>query len=172
MSPGYEPIETSIDLTGKRAVELPPFHLLRSKGALEVQSEPAGAQISIRSEDGKTSREGTAPQSIVDLPTGKYSVIARRGDWEMRDDVEVQRGATATKSFAFVSAMAKITSEPSGAEISVDGKPRGKTPLRRWIRPPMLPQSDRYCPFRNDMRRLGEHELEWPGLHLLHKATC
>jgi eukaryotic-like serine/threonine-protein kinase len=130
MSPGYEPIETSIDLSGKRPLELPPFHLLRSKGALEVQSEPVGAQISIRSEDGKISREGTAPQSIVDLPTGKYSVIARRGDWEMRDDVEVQRGATATKSFAFVSAMAKITSEPAGAEISVDGKPRGKTPLQ------------------------------------------
>jgi serine/threonine protein kinase len=130
MSPGYEPIEAAVDLTGKRSLNLPSFHLARSKGRLEIQSEPPGAQFSIRSEDGQVSREGTTPQSIVDLPTGKYSVIARRGDWEMRDEVEVQRGETAKKSFAFVTASTKITSEPTGAEIFVDGKPSGRAPLQ------------------------------------------
>ncbi len=129
MNPGYEPVESAIDLTAKRPVNPPVFHLVRSKGALEIQSEPPGAQFSIRSEDGQISRNGTTPQSIVDLPTGKYSLIAHRGDWEMRDEVEVTRGETAHKSFAFVSATVNITSEPSGAEISVDGKSRGRTPL-------------------------------------------
>jgi len=130
MSPGYEPIESAIDLTAKRSVNLPAFRLVRSRGALEVQSEPTGAQFSMRSDDGQVSREGTTPQTIVDLPTGKYSLIAHRGDWEMRDDVEVTREETAHKSFAFVSATMNIASEPSGAEISVDGKTRGRTPLR------------------------------------------
>src|SRR6266571_999332 len=130
MNPGYEPVESAIDLTAKRPVDPPIFHLVRSKGALEIQSEPAGAQFSIRSEDGQISRDGTTPQSIVDLPTGKYSLIAHRGDWEVRDEVEVTRGETAHKSFAFISATANITSEPNGAEISVDGKSRGRTPLR------------------------------------------
>src|SRR5206468_4056049 len=58
------------------------------------------------------------------------SIFARRGDWEMRDDVEVQRGETTGKSFAFVSAITNITSEPSGAEIFVDSTSRGRTPLR------------------------------------------
>jgi hypothetical protein len=48
----------------------------------------------------------------------------------MGDDVEVHRGETATKSFAFVSAVTNVTSEPSGAEIFIDGKSRGRTPLR------------------------------------------
>jgi len=48
----------------------------------------------------------------------------------MRGDVDVQRGDTANKSFAFVNALTNITSEPSGAEILVDGKTRGRTPLR------------------------------------------
>src|SRR5438105_2992147 len=130
MSPGYEPVESAIDLTSKRAINPPPFHLVRSKGALEIRSEPAGTQFSLRSEDGQVSREGTTPQSIVDLPTGKYSVIARRGDWEMRDEVEVPRGETTKKSFAFVSASTKITSEPAGAEIFVDGQPSGRAPLQ------------------------------------------
>ena len=56
--------------------------------------------------------------------------MAHRGDWEMQDEVEVQRGETTNKSFAFVSAITNVTSEPSGAEIFVDGKSRGRTPLR------------------------------------------
>ena len=130
MSPGYEPVESAVDLTSKRPVNPPAFHLVRSKGALEIRSEPSGAQFSIWSADGQISREGTTPQSIVDLPTGKYSLIARRGDWEMRDEVEVARAETTRKSFAFVSATAKITSEPTGAEIFIDGKSRGRAPLR------------------------------------------
>jgi hypothetical protein len=109
---------------------LPAFHLVRSKGALQIKSEPPGAQFSLRSEDGQVTREGVTPQSIVDLPTGKYSLIARRGDWSMQDEVEIQRGETTNKLFAFVSAITKVTSEPTGAEIFVDGKSRGRTPLR------------------------------------------
>ncbi|HEX4638189.1 MAG TPA: bifunctional serine/threonine-protein kinase/formylglycine-generating enzyme family protein [Chthoniobacterales bacterium] len=130
MAPGYDPIETTVDLSPRRAPVLPAFHLARSKGALEIQSEPTGAEFSIRSEDGQISRNGTTPQSIVDLPTGKYSIVTHRGDWEMRDEVEVQRGQKASKGFAFVSSIATITSEPAGAEISVDGKSTGRTPLR------------------------------------------
>src|SRR5207244_9209227 len=104
MSPGYEPVESAVDLSAKRSFDPAAFRLLRSKGALEIQSEPPGVQFSIRSEDGQVSRAGTTPQSIVDLPTGKYSLSARRGDWEMRDELDVQRGETVMKLFAFVSA--------------------------------------------------------------------
>src|SRR4029077_18485797 len=55
--------------------------------------------------------------------------VARRGNWEMRDQVEVERAKTTTKSFAFVSAITNVTSEPSGAQILVDAKSRGRTPL-------------------------------------------
>jgi hypothetical protein len=130
MSPGYEPVETSVDFSRKRVLDLPPFRLVRSKGTLQIQSEPLGAQFSLRSDDGQVSREGVTPRTIADLPTGKYSIIVRRGDWEMRGEVEVQRGETVSKSFGFVSAITNITSEPAGAEISMDGKSRGRTPLR------------------------------------------
>ena len=130
MNPGYEPVETSIDFRRKHSLDLPPFRLVRSKGALQIQSDPAGAQFSVRSEDGQIFHEGVTPQTIADLPTGKYSIVARRGDWEMHQGVEVQRGETATKSFAFVSAITSIISDPNGAEIYVDGKSRGHAPLQ------------------------------------------
>ena len=129
MSPGYDPIETTLDLGATRSGPPPDFHLARSKGALQIQSDPVGAQFSLRSDDGKVSREGVTPQILADLPTGKYSVAVHRGSWEMRDEVEVQRGQTVQKMFAFVTAPVKITSEPTGAEITVDGTPRGRAPL-------------------------------------------
>src|SRR5881409_772418 len=66
MNPGYEPVETSVDFRRKNSLDLPPFRMVRSKGALQIKSEPPGAQFSLRSEDGQTSREGVAPQTIVD----------------------------------------------------------------------------------------------------------
>jgi hypothetical protein len=130
MNPGYDPIETLLDLGSRKSVEPPVFHLARSKGALDVESDPPGAQFTVRSEDGEISRAGVAPQKIVDVPTGKYVLIAKRGDWEMRDGVEIRRGETARKSFAFVNGPVSITSDPPGAEILIDGIPRGRTPLR------------------------------------------
>ncbi len=133
MLPGYDPVETAVDVSRKKAVRLPVFRLTRSKGALEIQSDPAGAQFSLRSDDGQVSRHGVAPTTISDLPTGKYALSAKRGDWEMRDAVEVQRGGIARKMFAFVNGTLSVTSEPPGAEILVDGSVRGRTPLRMEI---------------------------------------
>jgi eukaryotic-like serine/threonine-protein kinase len=130
MIPDYDPVETTVDLNGKRSLDLPVFRLKRSKGGLDIESEPQGAQFSLRSEDGQILREGVTPQSIVDLPTGKYLISAKRGNWEMGEQVEVQRGQIMRKSFAFVSAPVMITSEPSGAEVFVDGITRRRTPLR------------------------------------------
>jgi formylglycine-generating enzyme required for sulfatase activity len=130
MSPGYEAVEAVVDLSSRYPAALPPFHLVRSKGTLEVRSDPPGATFSLRSQDGRVSRDGTTPAILADLPTGTYTVIAKRGDWELRENVQIERGQTARRSFAFVNASVKITSDPAGAEITVDGKPRGKTPLQ------------------------------------------
>ena len=129
MAPGYDPVEEILDLAGKQSADLPVFHLVRCKGALDLQSEPPGAQFSLRSEDGQISRDGVLPQKVAGLPTGKYSLVAHQGDWEMRDTIEVQRGEIARKSFAFVNAAVNVTSEPSGADVIVDGTSRGRTPL-------------------------------------------
>lgn len=113
-----------------KSPSLPTFRLARSKGALEIESEPAGAKIFLRSDDGQVSRNTVAPTTLSDLPTGTYAISARRDDWQLRDTVEIQRGETAHKAFAFINGALIVTSEPTGAEIVCDGNVRGKTPLR------------------------------------------
>jgi hypothetical protein len=129
MAPGYEPVETTVDFNSRNPAEPPVFHLVRSTGRLEIQSKPAGVKFSLRAEDGTLVRDGSTPFTFSDLPTGKYDVSAVLEDWEMHDTLEVSRGQTASKLFAFVDAPVSITSEPTGAQIQVDGKERGRTPL-------------------------------------------
>src|SRR5436189_1257877 len=45
ISPGYDPVETSVDFGRKHSLDLPPFRLVRSRGALQIQSQPLGAQF-------------------------------------------------------------------------------------------------------------------------------
>jgi serine/threonine protein kinase len=128
MLPGYDPAEMTVD--PNQSPNLPIVRLARSKGRLAVESEPLGATISLRSNDGQVSRDAVTPATLSDLPTGQYTIGARRDDWEMHDTVEIQRGETTHKAFAFFNGVLNITSEPPGAEILCDGSVRGTTPLR------------------------------------------
>ena len=129
MNPGYEPLETTLDLS-RNATEAPLFHLVRSTGQLEIESKPIGLKTSVRDENGKVVREDKTPLTLSAIPTGKYSVTTVNGDWQMNEIIEVTRGETARKTFAFVDAAVKITSDPAGAQIVVDGQPQGQTPLQ------------------------------------------
>lgn len=130
MSAGYDPIETTLDLNGKKSSEPHFFRLSRSKGTLDLTSDQSGTHFTLRSEDGEILRDGVMPAKIADLPTGKYSLVATRGDWEIRDTVEIQRGETARKSVPFLSGTLSVTSEPAGADVLVDGQGRGRSPLQ------------------------------------------
>ena len=130
MLPGYDPIETKVSFQETHTDELPIIKLERSKGALEVRTQPTGVACRIIGEGEVPVREGAAPLTLTDLPTGKYEVTATQGEWQLREVVEVRRAETASVSLAFVTAPVAITSEPTGAEIFADGRPLGRAPLR------------------------------------------
>ncbi|HEY2125430.1 MAG TPA: bifunctional serine/threonine-protein kinase/formylglycine-generating enzyme family protein [Chthoniobacterales bacterium] len=130
MSPGYDPVEAALDLSGRKVTDLPVFQLVRSRGSIAIEAQPPDARYVLRSEDGKISRTGALPAKISDLPTGNYSLVARDGDWEMTDTVEIKRGELTRKAFAFVTVSLSITSDPPGANILVDGVDKGPSPVR------------------------------------------
>ena len=130
MSPGYDPVETVLDLSTRSVSDLPVFPLVRSRGSIAIEAQPPDARYVLRSEDEKISRTGALPAKISDLPTGRYSLVAQRDDWEMTDTVEIKRGETVRKSFAFVTVPLSLTSDPPGADIVVDGVARGRSPVR------------------------------------------
>ncbi|HMJ05812.1 MAG TPA: PEGA domain-containing protein [Chthoniobacterales bacterium] len=128
MLPGFDPIETRIQLGAGEAANPPAFKLLRSKGAIQLSSEPAGVAFEL-SREGEPARRGKTPATLRDLPTGVYEVAAQHGEWELRDRIEIKRGEVAQKLFDFATGKIAVTSAPPGAEIFVDGKQRGVAPF-------------------------------------------
>ena len=128
MLPGYDALELPVQVAPHRASSIPTVHLARSHGRLEIASTPDGADYAVLQNE-KTLATGKCPMTIDDLETGEYEVrFALAGSSESRK-VEVVRGEPATVSAEFVFSHARVSSQPPGAEISVDGQPAGKCPL-------------------------------------------
>jgi TonB family protein len=103
-------------------------------GALRVESEPEGASVSLNG-----AAKGRTPLDLVDLPFGSYEVrVEERGYEPQTRAVSLQAGSAAgVLRFALVrarpapapSGQADVVSTPSGAEVTVDGRAVGRTPL-------------------------------------------
>ena len=99
---------------------------LAAFGKITIKGEPEGAAVSV---DGK--QMGKTPLENVGIPAGKYSVlISRDGYTEHNEDIALASGAVRDITY-HLSALLKITisSMPEGAEVLIDGKKAGETPL-------------------------------------------
>ena len=128
MLPDFDSIETEVAIGPADNFRPPVFKLSRSKGSAQLASVPAGADFELR-RAGEPVRHGRTPVLLRDLPTGVYDAVARQGDWELRDRIEIKRGEVALKTFQFANGSVKIISAPSGATVSLGEKELGQTPL-------------------------------------------
>lgn len=127
MLAGYDPVDMKVEIIPGGT--LPAVKLVRSKGTLELTTQPGGGTFELRM-DGKVERNGTAPATITDLPTGVYELVAHKDGRELKESVEIKRGETTAKELVFAWGSVAVTSDPAGALIFAAGEARGKTPLR------------------------------------------
>jgi TonB family protein len=125
-----EPSGTPVALPAATAPE-PASPAPSAVGTLLVESEPAGARVSVNGED-----RGETPLRLSDLALGTYDVRVERDGFEAQArPVTLSEGA-ADGMLRFVLARpaplqgeADIVSTPPGASVSVDGRPVGTTPI-------------------------------------------
>jgi TonB family protein len=135
-------------LTRSRAVETPPAPIepappepppLPSTGSLRVLTEPPGARVSI---DGQ--ERGTSPLVLETLPLGSYRVRIEQNGFEP-EELEAAITAEAPAASLDVAlrpqapqapaaprpAIFRVRSDPPGAQVAIDGKDVGVTPIDR-----------------------------------------
>jgi tRNA A-37 threonylcarbamoyl transferase component Bud32 len=96
-------------------------------GFMEINSVPEGADVYI---DNKY--EGITPIKH-EIPPGTYNIrIKKDPDYkEITDDMEVNSGKTFSKNYALDAAyFLEVKTTPEGADVSIDGNYKGKTPIR------------------------------------------
>jgi hypothetical protein len=103
------------------------------RGALEVTSDLGGAVVFVNGQ-----RAGAAPHR-ASFAIGELRVEVRSADGSLRQERRVVVGPDQTVrlavSFEPPRARVHVTSTPSGAELSIDGQTRGRTPWEGKLEP-------------------------------------
>ncbi|MGI8437062.1 MAG: serine/threonine-protein kinase [Chthoniobacterales bacterium] len=129
-------LPVSIAAPGPTAPTGPPSDT--GSAALKLTTAPSGARFAIYPGvvAGKVApvapplREGMAPDSVEDLPPGRYTLVFRNDGWpEERTEISVQPGETLPVDYTFPHGSANITSKPEGAEIFLGARSLGHAPL-------------------------------------------
>jgi len=96
-------------------------------GSMRVVTDPRGALITL---DGIA--HGTSPATIETVEPGRHLLIVRKeGYHEVRRTVVVGSGEQAAADITLeeITGLLLVRSRPSGAEVTIDGAYRGKTPF-------------------------------------------
>ncbi|WP_456365879.1 PEGA domain-containing protein [Thermococcus sp.] len=102
-------------------------------GLLTVNSNPSGAEVYV---DGKL--VGTTPLENYRIPAGIHEVVVKKSTYvPAAYAVQIKANELKTLNVVLVPATGKLTvnSNPSGAEVYIDGKKVGTTPLRNYTIP-------------------------------------
>jgi hypothetical protein len=114
-----------------RARTARPLSAGRAEGRFTVESRPPGAEVTI---DGQ--KRGTTPLTVA-LNVGAHTLAVRGNGQERTMPVQLKAGTEMQQYFDFtsgnppvgVSSSISVVSDPSKAQVSVDGQRRGVTPV-------------------------------------------
>lgn len=98
-------------------------------GQLLLESEPSGAEVVL---DGRVL--GRTPLLAAEIPDGSHEVVVRRKGYQSGHlTVQVLPDLTTRRQLQLrrlgASGELRVTSEPAGAQVLLDGRPVGRTPL-------------------------------------------
>jgi serine/threonine protein kinase len=122
--PGYA-LEVPVRVATEKIDEPPPVPVSAPivgprNATLQLATTPAAAPL----------RSGAAPESLADLPPGRYTIFFHNEGWtDDRAEIAVQPGEILPVEYTFPHGSATITSTPDGAEIFAGENSLGHTPL-------------------------------------------
>lgn len=112
------------------------FSISSQSGTVVVTSDPVGGEVLVNGESrGRTSEGGLA---LTRLAYGKHAITVRlSGYQDVQKTVEVRSPGPIAVNFrlGWGKGFLRATSEPDSAELSVAGKPLGRTPFLGELQP-------------------------------------
>jgi len=128
-APGYQPCPIELTVRTGAFVDLGVRSLLKQLGKLRLITDPAGVSYSVVGPDKKTIA-GVTPDTIENLPLGKYDVKLIEPGWPAyAQTTDVNSGNPVEVNREFKGGSVELTSDPAGATIYVGGSKLGTAPL-------------------------------------------
>ena len=126
---GYEAQDLPVEVKPGAETKAGPVRLISLTGTAIITSNPAGAKVSL---DGNSRHfEGVTPFTQETIPPGTYRATFQRADWRpVEKSLVVQRNETASLAVDLHGVALDLRSAPSGAQVSLNGRAAGTTPLQ------------------------------------------
>ncbi|GAB4241192.1 MAG: hypothetical protein OHK005_03990 [Candidatus Methylacidiphilales bacterium] len=126
--PGYEPVKMEVEVSPQAFTDLGTITLTRQYGSLILESDPPGAHFELVGPD--FSKTDKTPAELERIPTGTYQLKLSQPDYPVLiREVIVEKGPPQTVSWAFGQGKLLVKTEPEGADVLLDGKSVGKSPV-------------------------------------------
>jgi len=124
---GYEPHRMPITVNAGVALELPLVRLAKASAVLTVTSDPIGASLTL-----DDTFKGVTPIEISVTPDREHELTLAKGGFALHSQglrlASGQRRNLAIELTPLVGTV-KFRSQPTGAEVFIDGESRGRTDL-------------------------------------------
>jgi hypothetical protein len=128
-APGYQSCPIELTIRTGSFVDLGVRSLAKLLGKLRLVTDPPRVSYLVVGPDKKTIA-GLTPDTIDNLPLGKYAVKLIQPGWpEYAQSVDINSGELVEVSREFKGGRVELTSDPAGATIFVGGSELGTTPL-------------------------------------------
>ena len=128
---GYEPAWLPVNVVAGRQTDVH-FQLEPEKAAVLIDSEPSGAQVMMNGRE-----VGVTPLLLPALSLGDYTASVQKDGYTKR---EVKWTVPNSRPFKVMAPLENnigtlsLVTVPDSAEIEIDGKPYGNTPLQEFLK--------------------------------------
>lgn len=125
--PGFATHRERLTVVAGSPQALPTIRLKPAAGVLRVQTDPTGASITV---DGDF--RGGSPATVELSPDRAHRVVVSRAGYESQErTITLGRGAEQALNIRLEPRLGtvRVLSRPVGAQVSVNGRPAGRTPL-------------------------------------------
>lgn len=122
---GHTPYRAPITVVAEEPLDIPTVRLDRASAVAMVVSEPPGASVTVDDEF-----EGVTPVEIALSPDVEHEITLAKGGYALHTEkVTVAAGESARLSVELEALTGRVifSSRPPGAELVIDGEPRGRT---------------------------------------------
>ncbi len=133
---GFDDVTTEIEIRESEVADPGVIQLRRQAGSVSITSIPAGVAFDLRPAEGRLfvasdeTRQGVTPAALPDLAPGEYILTYLREGWprhSRRFTIENYRATSV--EHRFVGAALRVSSEPAGATVLLNGVGIGTTPM-------------------------------------------
>ncbi len=129
----YRPLELELDVTGRDLLQEFSFELEPAWAEISLASEPADAEILV---DGE--RAGNTPASIEIIEGQRQLILRKPGHADWVQSLAVTAGEAqdlGTVTLQPAAGVLQLDSEPTAANVTLDGEFQGQTPLQLELSP-------------------------------------